>query len=104
MGGTREAVPAGVRAAAESVDGVLKRQDAGIGNLVDRRLAQDFVKSDTVKLWRADASHQSDAVQTRQRAILGAKRLPVPTHAVFEHIFDKKSTDNFRNAKTLANL
>jgi hypothetical protein len=91
--GPREAIAAGMRAAAVAVDGVPKRQHGTIGDLVDRRLAQHLVERDALELRRRDAADEADALQPGQRTIVDCDALTVPPHTVIRTPvrFDVKS-------------
>ena len=61
-------------------------------NFVQRRFAQHLVKRDPVELRRAHTADEADAFEAGKCTIVYPDMLAVPSHTVFELMFDTKST------------
>ena len=69
-----------MRAAAVAVDGVSEWQHRGVGHLVQRGLAENFVKRDALELRRPHGADEADALKAGQGAVIDADALPIPPH------------------------
>lgn len=78
--GPGEAVPAGMGAAPERVDGVPERQPGGLRRPVQRALAQHLMEGDSLELRRADTTDETGPFEARQSSVVRIHSLTRPPH------------------------